>query len=104
MPAYVRKKILSHRREFECTCDRMIGKSPNVQFGIRFSTWSVGQGTRTIGNDFKFLWSGGCKVKNGAGIIVANWLIGKVVGVERLNDKVMKVNILIGNIVSCYCP
>ena len=40
-------------------------------------------------------------------VIVAKWLIGKVVGVERYNDRVMKVNIVIGDVVwevvSCYC-
>ena len=49
----------------------------------------------------------GCKAENGVGVIVANWLIGKVVGVEMFNDRVMKVNIVIGSVVwevvSCYC-
>ena len=49
----------------------------------------------------------GCKAENGVGVIVANWLIGKVVGVEMFNDRVMKVYIVIGSvvweIVSCYC-
>ena len=61
-----------------------------------------------IGNGFKFLWNGGCKAENCMGVIVANWLIGKVVGVERFNDRVMKVKIVIGDVVwevvSCYCP
>ena len=60
-----------------------------------------------IGNGFKFLWSGSCKAENGVGVIVANWLFGKIVGVERLNDRMMKVNIVIGDVVwevvSCYC-
>ena len=30
------------------------------------------------------------KKKNGVGVIAANWLIGKLVGVERFNDGVMK--------------
>ena len=55
-----------------------------------------GQGAKMIGNGLKFLWSGGYKVENGVGVIVANWLIGKVVRVERFNDRVMKVNIVIG--------
>ena len=67
-----------------------------------------GQGAKMIGNAFKFLWSGGCKAENGVGVIVANWLIGKIVGVERFNDRVMKVNVIIGDVVweviSCYCP
>ena len=45
-----------------------------------------------IRNCFKFLWSGDCKAENGVGVTVANWLIGKVVGVERFNDRVTKVN------------
>ena len=39
-----------------------------------------------IGNGFTFLWSGGCKAENSAGVIVVDWLIGKVVGVERFHD------------------
>ena len=49
-----------------------------------------------------------CKAENGVGVIVANWLIGKVVGVKRFNDRVMRVNIITGHVVwevvSCYCP
>ena len=41
-------------------------------------------------------------------VIVANWLIGKVVGVKSFHDKVMKVNVvirdLVWEVVSCYCP
>ena len=33
------------------------------------------------------------------GVTVAKWLTGKVVGVERVNDRVMKVNIVIRNVV-----
>ena len=50
----------------------------------------------------------GCKAEIGLGVIVANWLIGNVVGVERFNDRVMKVSIVIGDVVwevvSCCCP
>ena len=126
VPAYVRKKALNRGRKIECTCARMIEKFPDVQFGIRFSTWNVGsmsgkwgeisetlkrrcvdiccvqevkwkgQEVRMIGNGFKFLWSGSSKAVNGVGVIVANWLIGKIVEVERYSDRVMKVNIVIG--------
>ena len=65
-----------------------------------------GQGAKMIGNGFKFLWSGGYKAEKDVSVIVTNWLIGKVVGVERFNDRVMKVNIVIGDVVwevvSCY--
>ena len=38
VPAYVRKKVLKPGRKIECACARVIGKSPDVQFGIQFST------------------------------------------------------------------
>ena len=41
VPAYVRQKALNPGRKIECTHARMMGKSPDVQFGIRFSTWNV---------------------------------------------------------------
>ena len=138
VPAYVRKKALNPGRKIEYTRARMMGKFPDLQFGIRFSTWNVGsvsgkwreisetlkrrcvdiccvqevrwkvQGARIIGNGFKFLWSGSSKAVNGVRVIVANWLIGKIVEVERYSDRVMKVNIVIGDVVcevvSCYCP
>ena len=67
-----------------------------------------GQGAAMIGNGFKFLWGGSSKAVNGVGVVVANWLIGKIVEVERYSDRVMKVNIVIGDVVwevvSCYCP
>ena len=105
-------------------------KFPGVQFGIQFSTWDVGSMSGKWGeisetfkdvllifaafrryggkdNDFKFLWSGCCKADNGAGVIVANWLIRKVVGSQRFNDRVMRISIVIGDVVwevvSCYC-
>ena len=50
----------------------------------------------------------GCKAGNIVGLIVANWLIGKIAGVERFSDKVKKVSVVIGDVVwevvSCYCP
>ena len=60
--------------------------------------WKL-QGAKMIGNGFKFLWSGGCNVENGVGVLVANWFSMKVMRVERFNDRVMKVNIVIGNVV-----
>lgn len=42
------------------------------------------------------------------GVVVINWVLEKVVGVERYSHKVMKVNVIIGDavweVVSCYCP
>ena len=41
-------------------------------------------------------------------VIVANRLIGKVARVKRFNDRGMKINVVIGDlvweVVSCYCP
>ena len=85
----------------------MMRKSGNPESGARYLRLCVdvcwlqevrwkGQRAKMIGNGFKFLWSGGCKAVNGVGVIVANWLIGKFVGVERFSDRVMKVNIVIG--------
>ena len=56
-------------------------------------------------NCFKCLWSGGYKTDNGVGLIIANQLIGKVMGVERYNDRVLKINIVIGDVVweLVYC-
>ena len=126
VPANVRKKALNAGRKIECTCARMMGKFPDVQFGIRFSTWNVGsmlrkwgeisetlkrrcvdiccvqevrwkgEGARMIGNGFKFLWSGSSKAVNGVGVIVVNWLIGKIVEVERYNDRVIRSILLLG--------
>ena len=73
----------------------------SVESGFQHGTWDLYQesGEKHLRNGFKFLWSGGCKAENGAGVIVANWLFGKFVGVERSNDRVMKVNIVIGDVV-----
>ena len=60
------------------------------------------------GNTFKFFRSKGCIAENGVGVIVTNWFIGKVLRVERFNDRVKKVNInirdVVCRVVSCYCP
>ena len=58
-----------------------------------------GQGAQVSGNSFEFLrrtGGGGCKAENGVGVIVANWLIGKVMTFERFNGRVTKVIIIIG--------
>ena len=42
------------------------------------------------------------------GVIVVDWLVRKVAGVERFNDRAMKFNFVIGDVVwevvSCYFP
>ena len=41
LPAYVRKKSLHPKRKIDCTHAQIMGKPPDVQFGIQFSTWNV---------------------------------------------------------------
>ena len=41
MLAYVRKKALNPGRKIECSRARMMGRSPDVKFGVRFSAWNV---------------------------------------------------------------
>ena len=107
-----RKKVLNPGRKIECTLTRRMGKSPDVQFRIRLSTWNAGsmsgkwgeisdtlkrccvdicclqemrwkkQEAKMIGNGFKFLWS--CKAENRVGVKVANWLIERVWEFRRL--------------------
>ena len=66
-----------------------------------------GQGAKIIRNGFKIFWSESCKAENWCRCNSC-WLIGKVVPLERLNDRVKKVNIIIGHIaweiMSCYLP
>ena len=58
-----------------------------------------------IRNSFQCLWRGGYKTDNGVGLIIANQLIGKVTGVERYNDRVLKINIVVRDVVweVVYC-
>lgn len=48
-----------------------------------------------IGSIYKLLWSGGSKPENGVGVIVANWLVEKIVEIETPSGRIMKA--------SCYC-
>ena len=42
MPTSVGKAVLNPRRKIVCIRAQMVKKSPDVQFGIRFSVWNVG--------------------------------------------------------------
>ena len=54
------------------------------------------------------LWSGGSKTENGVDLIVNNWVVEKVVEVERTSKDLMKVKNIIRfedwEVVCCYCP
>ena len=43
VPANIINKPLNPGRKIECYGTRMMGKFPDVQFGIRFSIWNVGK-------------------------------------------------------------
>ena len=55
VPAYIRKKALNPRRKIVCTHAKMMGKSPNIQFGIQFLTWNVGSMSGKWGEIFENL-------------------------------------------------
>lgn len=61
-----------------------------------------------IGSIYKLLWSGDSKPENGVGVIVANWLVEKIVEIERPSGRIMKAKVVIVDnvweVVSCYCP
>ena len=52
----------------------MINLLYNLKPGFQHGMWGL------------FFWSGVCKAENGVGVRVTNWLMGKVVGVERCNE------------------
>ena len=70
VPAYVRNKALNPQRKIECTHAQMMGKSPDVQFGIQFSTWNVGCMSGKwgeISETFKRHWVDICEVERTRG-------------------------------------
>ena len=67
-----------------------------------------GAGTRMTGNGYKFFWSGGKKAENGVGFAFAEHLVNRVVEVNRVNDRIISVTVLLEdrpyNLISAYCP
>ena len=67
-----------------------------------------GAGTRMTGNGYKFFWSGEKKAENGVGIAVAEHLVNRVVEVNRVNDRIISVTVILEdrpyNLISAYCP
>ena len=41
VPVYIKKESTNPGRKIECTCALMMGKTPDVQFGMLFSTLNV---------------------------------------------------------------
>lgn len=105
MSAYVRKKTLNPGRKIECT---------GARIGVRFSTCNVDLSQETLKRccvDICCLrqmrWKGQMEMafnfteeevakQKTVQATVANWSIGKVLGVDLCNFRVMKVNTVIG--------
>ena len=71
-----------------------------------------GEGSRMLrtkmGGKYKLFWKGCTEEGNGVGVIVSEEFINKVVGVERVNEGIMMVKLIVGkslmNVVSAYAP
>ncbi|XP_066971908.1 craniofacial development protein 2-like [Macrobrachium rosenbergii] len=74
---------------------------------VQEARWK-GSGTREMGNGYKLYYSGSREGRNGAGIIVNNNWKKKVVEVKRVNDRLLKIPIIIEdkvtNIIAAYAP
>ena len=61
-----------------------------------------GSGTRKLG-DYKFMWNGGKSTDAGVGILIRSELIYKVVSVIRVNERIIRVKLIIaGNLVNIF--
>jgi hypothetical protein len=88
----------------------MVGRR-NLDFCCVQETRWKGDGTRLIeaaGRRYKFYWKGGEERSMGVGVLVAERWIEKVIEVNRFDDRIMLVRVLVGkqvvNIVSVYAP
>jgi hypothetical protein len=77
---------------------------------IQEARWK-GMGTRLIGRHdakYKIYWKGGKESTAGVAILVAEWLVNKVVQVTRVSERMMMVKMVIGkslvSVVSAYAP
>ena len=77
---------------------------------VQETRWK-GKGTRMVGKDeqkYKFVWSGAADGCGGVGILVAEELVGDVVEVTRVNDRMIIMKIVVGeevlNVMSVYAP
>ena len=61
-----------------------------------------------IGNCYKFIWSGGKKAENRVGLAVAEQLVGDVIEVNSVNDRIISCTVilldLLQKLISLHCP
>ena len=57
---------------------------------------------------YKFIWKGNSEGMTGVGVIVASELVDRIIRVERVSDRVIAVDLIIGEqivkVVLCYAP
>ena len=66
-----------------------------------------GEGSRTL-QGYKLIWKGNSEGTAGVGVLVASELADRIIRVERISDRVIAVDLVIGEqifkVVSCYAP
>ena len=66
-----------------------------------------GEGSRAL-QGYKLIWKGNSEGTAGVGVLVASELADRIIRVERISDRVIAVNLVIGEqivkVVSCYAP
>ena len=66
-----------------------------------------GEGSRAL-QGYKLIWKGNSEGTAGVGVLVASELADRIIRVERISDRVIAVDLVIGEqivkVVSCYAP
>ena len=82
-----------HRRKVKVCC-------------IQEVRWK-GEGSRAL-QGYKLIWKGNSEGTAGVGVLVASELADRIIRVERISDRVIAVDLVIGEqivkVVSCYAP
>ena len=60
-----------------------------------------GEGSRAL-QGYKLIWKGNSEGTAGVGVLVASELVDRIIGVERISDRVIGEQI--AKVVSCYAP
>ena len=66
-----------------------------------------GEGSRAL-QGYKLIWKGNSEGTAGVGVLLASELADRIIRVERISDRVIAVDLVIGEqiakVVSCYAP
>ena len=66
-----------------------------------------GEGSRAL-QGYKLIWKGNSEGTAGVGVLVASELVDRIIRVERISDRVIAADLVIGEqivkVVSCYAP